>query len=219
MSKKQYVVIGLGRFGTSIAETLYQLGNDVLVIDHDDERIQLVANNVTHAIQADATDEIALREVGLRNFDVGIVSIGSDIQASIMATILLKELGLKMVVTKATNSMHAKVLTKVGADKVIFPEKDMGIRVAHGLAYSNVLEYIELSPKHSLAEFRCPRDWWGRTLKEINVRIIYGINVIAIKRDDEVDVAPSANEVLNEDDVIVAIGSIEDLTKFENNIK
>lgn len=218
MSKKQYVVIGLGRFGTSVAETLYELGNDVLVIDNDEERIQLVADNVTHAIQADATDEMALREVGVRNFDVGIVSIGSDIQASIMATILLKELGLKMVITKATNAMHAKVLTKLGADKIVFPEKDMGVRVAHGLAYSNVLEYIQLSPEHSLAEFLCPKDWCGKTLKELNVRINYGINVIAIKDKELVDISPSANQMMNSGNIIVAIGNVEDLSRFENNI-
>lgn len=219
MSKKQYVVIGLGRFGTSIAETLYNLGNDVLVIDNDEERIQSVVNNVTHAIQADATDEMALREVGVRNFDIAIVSIGADLQASIMATILLKELGIKMVVTKANNAMHAKVLKKIGADKVVFPEKDMGIRVAHGLAYSNILEYIELSPDHSLAEFLCPKEWYNKTLKDLDVRSNYGINVMAIKRDDGVDVSPTADEVIKKTDVIVAIGSIEDLNKLENNIK
>lgn len=219
MSKKQYVVIGLGRFGTSIAETLYNLGNDVLVIDNDEERIQSVVNNVTHAIQADATDEMALREVGVRNFDIAIVSIGADLQASIMATILLKELGIKMVVTKANNAMHAKVLKKIGADKVVFPEKDMGIRVAHGLAYSNILEYIELSPDHSLAEFLCPKEWYNKTLKDLDVRSNYGINVMAIKREDGVDVSPTADEVIKKTDVIVAIGSIEDLNKLENNIK
>lgn len=219
MSKKQYVVIGLGRFGTSIAETLYGLGNDVLVIDIDEERIQNIANNVTHAIQADATDELSLREVGVRNFDVAIVSIGADIQASIMATILLKELGIKLVVTKANNAMHAKVLKKLGADKVVFPEKDMGIRVAHGLVFSNILEYIELSPDYSLAEFLTPSGWHGKTLKELNVRSNYGINVMAIKREDGVDVSPLANEVIREGDIIVAIGSIEELNKLENNIK
>ena len=218
MSKKQYVVIGLGRFGTSIAETLYNLGNDVLVVDNDEDRIQSIVNNVTHAIQADATDEIALREVGVRNFDVAIVSIGADIQASIMATILLKELGVKVVVTKANNAMHAKVLKKIGADKVVFPEKDMGIRVAHGLAYSNILEYIELSPDYSLAEFLCPRDWSNKTLKESDVRSKFGINVIAIKREDGVDVSPIADDIISKTDVIVAIGSIEDLNKLENNM-
>ncbi|CAM2777694.1 TrkA family potassium uptake protein [Hathewaya histolytica] len=219
MSKKQYVVLGLGRFGTSVAETLYALGNDVLVIDADEERIQSVCDNVTHAIQADVTDEAALREVGARNFDVAIVSIGSDIQASIMATILLKELGIKEVVAKATNAMHAKVLRKIGANKVIFPEKDMGVRVAHGLVFSNILEYIELSPDYSIAEFLSPKEWHGKSLQELNLRSNYGINVMAIRRGSEVDVSPSANETINSGDIIIAIGNIEDLKKMENSIE
>lgn len=219
MDKKQYVVIGLGRFGTSVAETLYNLGNDVLVIDIDEESIQNISNNVTHAIQADATDEVALREVGVRNFDVAIVSVGSDIQASIMATILLKELGIKQVVAKATNAMHAKVLKKIGANKVVFPEKDMGVRVAHGLVFSNILEYIELSPDYSIAEFISPELWEGKSLQELNVRSTFGINVVAIRRENEIDVTPSPNEIINKGDVIVAIGNIEDLQKLESTIK
>lgn len=219
MSKKQYVVIGLGRFGTSVAETLYNLGNDVLVIDVDEERIQNIANSVTHAVQADATDEVALREVGVSNFDVAIVSIGSDIQASIMATILVKELGAKQVLAKATNAMHAKVLKKIGANKVVFPEKDMGVRVAHGLVFSNILEYIELSPDYSIAEFLCPETWYGKNLEELNIRSNYGINVVAIRRQDEVDVSPTATENIKQGDVIVAIGNIDDLQRLESSIK
>lgn len=219
MDKKQYVVIGLGRFGTSVAETLYNLGNDVLVIDIDEESVQNISNNVTHAIQADATDEVALREVGVRNFDVAIVSVGSDIQASIMATILLKELGIKQVVAKATNAMHAKVLKKIGANKVVFPEKDMGVRVAHGLVFSNILEYIELSPDYSIAEFISPEEWNGKSLQELNIRGEFGINVVAIRRESEVDVTPFPTEVINKDDVIVAIGNVEDLKKLENRIQ
>ncbi|WP_142413002.1 potassium channel family protein [Hathewaya massiliensis] len=219
MDKKQYVVIGLGRFGTSVAETLYNLGNDVLVIDIDEESVQNISNNVTHAIQADATDEVALREVGVRNFDVAIVSVGSDIQASIMATILLKELGIKQVVAKATNAMHAKVLKKIGANKVVFPEKDMGVRVAHGLVFSNILEYIELSPDYSIAEFISPVEWNGKSLQELNIRGEFGINVVAIRRESEVDVTPFPTEIINKDDVIVAIGNVEDLKKLENRIQ
>lgn len=219
MDKKQYVVIGLGRFGTSVAETLYNLGNDVLVIDIDEESVQNISNNVTHAIQADATDEVALREVGVRNFDVAIVSVGSDIQASIMATILLKELGIKQVVAKATNAMHAKVLKKIGANKVVFPEKDMGVRVAHGLVFSNILEYIELSPDYSIAEFISPEEWNGKSLQELNIRGEFGINVVAIRREAEVDVTPFPTEIINKGDVIVAIGNVEDLKKLENRIQ
>lgn len=219
MSKKQYVIIGLGRFGTSVAQTLYNLGNDVLAVDSDEETVQNIADTVTHAVQADATDENSLRAIGIRNFDVAVVSIGENIQASIMATLLLKELGVGYVITKANNAMHAKVLMKIGADRVVFPEKDMGLRVAHNLVSSNILEYIELSSDYSIAEFISPNDWVGKDLIGLNVRAKFGINVVAIKRNNEIDVSPSANEKIESGDIIVAIGSIEDLNKLENIIK
>ncbi|MEG2353810.1 MAG: TrkA family potassium uptake protein [Clostridium sp.] len=219
MSKKQFVVIGLGRFGISVAETLYSLGNDVLVVDLDEEVIQNVSNYVTHAVQADATDENSLRAVGIRNFDVAIIGMGSDIQASIMATLLLRELGVKYIIAKSNNNMHAKVLRKIGADKVVFPEKDMGIRVAHNLVQSNILEYIELSPDYSVAEFLSPKDWHGRNLIDLNIRSRYGINVMAIKRNNEIDVSPSALDIIEPGDIIVAIGNVEDLARLEDIIK
>ncbi|KYH35496.1 Ktr system potassium uptake protein A [Clostridium tepidiprofundi DSM 19306] len=219
MSKKQYVVIGLGRFGVSVAQTLFELGNDVLALDSSEEKVQNIADTVTHAVQADATDENSLRAIGIRNFDVAVVSIGEDIQASIMATLLLKEIGVKHVITKANNAMHAKVLRKIGADKVIFPEKDMGARVAHNLVSSNILEYIELSSDYSIAEFVSPASWSGKNLIELQLRGKYGINVVAIKRNNEIDVSPSADEEIESGDIIVAIGSIEDLNKLEHVIE
>ncbi|SHH77939.1 trk system potassium uptake protein TrkA [Clostridium collagenovorans DSM 3089] len=219
MSKKQFVVIGLGRFGISVAETLYSLGNDVLVVDLDEEVIQSVSNYVTHAVQADAMDENSLRAVGIRNFDVAVIAIGSDIQASIMATLLLRELGVKYIIAKANNHMHAKVLMKIGADKVVFPEKDMGVRVAHNLVQSNILEYIELSPDYSIAEFLSPKEWHGRNLIDLNIRSRYGINVMAIKRNNEIDVSPSALDIIEPGDIIVAIGNVGDLARLEEVIR
>ncbi|MGN0026287.1 MAG: potassium channel family protein, partial [Clostridium sp.] len=131
MSNKQFVIIGLGRFGASIAKTLYSLGNDVLAIDKDEDIVQEIADSVTHAVQLDATDENALRSLGIRNFDVAVVTIGDNIQSSIMATLLVKELGVKYIIAKGHSDLHAKVLYKIGADRVVLPEKDMGIRVAH----------------------------------------------------------------------------------------
>ena len=217
--KKQYVVIGLGRFGTSVAETMYNMGHDVLAVDTHEDRIQNISDKVTHAVIADATDEASLRAIGIRNFEIAVVSIGENIQASIMTTLLLKELGVKYVVTKANNAMHAKVLMKIGADRVVFPEKDMGVRVAHDLVSSNILEYIELSADYSIAEFLCPKSWVNKNLVEINIRSNYGINVIAIKKGDNIDVSPSAYERLSEEDVIVAIGEIDALNNLENRIK
>ncbi|WP_024614983.1 TrkA family potassium uptake protein [Clostridium sp. Ade.TY] len=218
MVKKQFVVIGLGRFGSSVAETLYGLGNDVLVIDKDEDLIQDISDKVTHAVQMDATDEGALRTLGLRNFDVAVVTIGSNIQASVMVTLLVKELGVKYIIAKGNSDLHAKVLYKIGADRVILPEKDMGVRVAHNLVSESILDFIELSPDYSIMEIECPEEWNNKTIRELKLRSKYGINVMAIKRDDEINLSPPADFVINSKDIIVAIGSAEDLSKLEGMI-
>jgi len=219
MSKRQFIVIGLGRFGASVAETLYSLGNDVLAVDSDEEVVQNISDNVTHSVQADANDENSLRALGIRNFDCAVISIGANIQSSILATLLVKELGVKYVITKATNALHAKVLYKIGADRVVFPERDMGVRVAHNLVSSNILDYIELSPDYSIAEVISPEEWHNKTLGELNIRARYGINVMAIKRNNDIDVSPLADNVIEPGDIIVAIGNIEELNKLENLVK
>jgi trk system potassium uptake protein TrkA len=218
MDKKQYVVIGLGRFGSSVAKTLYSLGNDVLAIDSEENLVQEISDSVTHAVQLDATDENALRSLGIRNFDVAVVTIGSDIQSSAMVTLIIKELGVKYLIAKAQNELHAKVLYKIGADRVVLPEKDMGVRVAHNLVSSNILDYIELSPDYSIAEIVSPREWSGKTLRELNARAKYGINIMAIKREDGVNIAPGAEDAIQDGDIIVAIGGSEELSRLENMI-
>ncbi|EDS76174.1 potassium transporter Trk [Clostridium novyi A str. 4552] len=219
MKKRQFVVIGLGRFGSSIAKTLYSLGNDVLAIDLNEETVQNIADSVTHAVQADATDENSLRTLGISNFDVGVVTIGSNVQGSIMTALLAKELGVRCIIAKAHNELHAKVLKKIGVDRVIFPERDMGVRVAHNLVSSNILDYIELSQDYSIAEISSPKEWHGKTLKELDMRSQYGINVMALKRNNEVNISPSADDIIRTGDIIVAIGGIEELNKLENKIK
>jgi trk system potassium uptake protein TrkA len=216
MGKKQYVVIGLGRFGTSVAKTLYALGNDVLAIDSDESIVQEISDSVTHAVQLDATDENALRSIGIRNFDVAVVTIGSNVQSSVMVALLIKELGVKYIIAKAHNELHAKVLYKIGADRVVLPEKDMGIRVAHNLVSSNILDYIELSPDYSIAEIVSPKEWHGKNLRELNMRANYGINVMAIKRENDVNISPTAEDIIEPGDVIVAIGGSDELSKVEN---
>jgi len=213
---KQFVVLGLGRFGSSVARTLYGLGHDVLVIDAREDIIQDISDSVTHAVQADATDENALRSLGLRNFDVAIVTIGSNIQSSIMVTLIVKELGVKYVVAKAQNELHAKVLYKIGADRVVFPERDMGVRLAHNLVSSNVLDFIELAPDYSIVEIAALSEWKGKTLEQLDMRVRYGINIMAIKHGSEINISPRADDVIKSNDVLVVIGSNEDLTKFEN---
>ncbi|GAA0124683.1 potassium channel family protein [Clostridium senegalense] len=219
MVKKQFIIIGLGRFGTSVAETLYALGNDVLALDKDEEVIQNISDKVTHAVQVDANDEHSLRALGISNFDVAIISIGSDVQASILSTLLVKELGVKHIITKANNALHAKVLYKIGANRVIFPEKDMGVRVAHNLCSSNILDYIELSPDFSIAEIVSSPVWYGKTLRELNLRAEYGINIMAIKTHNEINVAPSPDERIQEEDIVVAIGETKQLNNLEKLIR
>ncbi|MDZ5252833.1 TrkA family potassium uptake protein [Clostridium sp. LIBA-8841] len=218
MSSKQFVIIGLGRFGSSVAKTLYALGHDVLAIDSNEDLVQEISDSVTHAVQMDATDENALRTLGLRNFDVAVVTIGANIQASVMATLLVKEMGIKYIIAKGNSDLHAKVLYKIGADRVILPEKDMGVRVAHNLVSSSILDYIELSPDYSIIEIESPKEWYGKSMKELSLRSKYGINVMAIKRQNEVNISPDADDVINKDDIVVAIGSAEDLTKLEGKI-
>ncbi|MDO5516864.1 MAG: TrkA family potassium uptake protein [Clostridium sp.] len=215
MSKKQFVVIGLGRFGNALAKTVYGLGHDVLAIDIDEEKVQNIADDVTHAVQMDATDENSLKTIGLRNFDVAVVTIGSDMQASIMATLLSKEMGVKFIIAKAQNEQHAKVLTKIGANKVILPEQDMGVRVAHNLVSSNILDYIELSSEYSIMEIEALDEWEGKTLKELELRKKYGINIVAIKDGKKVNVSPKADATINQNDIVVALGSVSDLRKLE----
>ncbi|ABG86406.1 potassium channel family protein [Clostridium perfringens] len=218
MSSKQFVIIGLGRFGSSVAKTLYALGHDVLAIDYNEDLVQEISDSVTHAVQMDATDENALRTLGLRNFDVAVVTIGANIQASVMATLLVKDMGIKYIIAKGNSDLHAKVLYKIGADRVILPEKDMGVRVAHNLVSSSILDYIELSPDYSIIEIESPKEWYGKSMKELSLRSKYGINVMAIKRNNEVNISPDADDVINKDDIVVAIGSAEDLTKLEGKI-
>jgi trk system potassium uptake protein TrkA len=212
------VVIGLGRFGSSIAKTLYNLGYDVLGIDNNEEIIQALADSITHAVQADATDENTLKALGVRNFDVGIVSIGQDIQASILVTLILKELGIKFVVAKAQSELHGKVLYKIGADRVVFPERDMGVRVAHNLVSSNILDYIELSPEFSIVEIAAIPEWFDKSLRELDMRVKHGLNVMAIKRNEEVIVSPKADDIILEGDILVVVGQNKDIEKLEKHV-
>lgn len=216
---RQFLVVGLGRFGTSLAKTFYNLGYDVMGIDSNEEIIQNIADSITHAVQADATDENTLKALGVRNFDVAIVSIGNDIQSSILITIMLKEMGIKYVVAKAQSQLHGKVLYKIGADRVVFPERDMGVRVAHNLVSSNILDYIELSPEYSIVEIAAIPAWHNKSLGQLDMRRKYGLNVMAIKRgNNDVKISPHADDLISENDVLVVVGRKSDIEKLERHI-
>lgn len=212
---KQFVVIGCGRFGTSLALKLTELGAEVMVVDKSEETIQNIADSVTHAVQADATDENSIKALGISNFDVAIITIGSNIQSSILITLMVKELGVKNIIAKAQTDLHAKVLYRIGADRVVFPEREMGIRIAKNLVSANILDYIELAPDYSIVEVIAVDRWIGKTLMELNMRANYGINVMAIKHDGDIDIAVYADTIIKKGDVLVVIGHNDDLKKIE----
>ncbi|WP_346354908.1 TrkA family potassium uptake protein [Azotosporobacter soli] len=215
---KQYAVIGLGRFGTSVATTLYEMGYEVLAVDNDENRIQEFSDQVTHVIQADTTDEESLIALGIRNFDVVIVAIGENVQANILTALQVKEMGVPYVVAKASNSLHGKLLQKIGVDRVVYPERDMGKRVAHNLVSNSVLDYIELSPELSIVEVSAPNKLYGKTLMETDLRAKYEINVVAIKRGDELIVSPLPTERFGAEDIIVVVGSRNGIEKLEEMV-
>ncbi len=214
--KKQYAVIGLGRFGSGIVNTLLQHGNEVLVIDINEDRINQFADIATHAVIADSTNDEALKAIGISNFDTVIVAIGNDMQSSILTTLVLNELKIDKIVAKALNKRHGEVLKKVGADWVIYPEKNMGERVAHQLMSPNVLNFIELAQNYSIEEIKLPSKMVGKSLKELNIRVEFNLTVIAIKSEGVVNISPSPDEIIHEGDVLVMIGENRDLHRFSN---
>lgn len=213
---KQFIVIGLGRFGASVAQTLTDSGHDVLAIDQDNQIIQDISNSVTHAVEADATDEEALKTLGVRNFDVAIVSIGDNLHANILCTLILKELGVPYVIVKAQDNLHGKVLTKVGADRVVYPERDMGERIANNLISSNVLDYLEFAPNYSVVEIMASENMIGKTLAEVGFRNKFDVNVMAIKRGDNLNLTPGANDKIMADDNLIVMGKNDNLDKIRH---
>ncbi|MEJ7244417.1 potassium channel family protein [Staphylococcus epidermidis] len=217
---KEYVVIGLGRFGGSIVRELNALDMDVMAIDRDENRVNEYSDIATHAVVADTTDEAVMKSLGIRNFDHVIVAIGENIQSSTLTTLILKELGVKKVTAKAQNDYHAKILNKIGADTVVHPERDMGRRIAHNVASASasVLDYLELADEHSIVELKSTEKMAGQTIIELDIRAQYGINIIAIKRAKEFIVSPDPNINIEIGDILIMIGHDNDLGRFEKNI-
>jgi trk system potassium uptake protein TrkA len=214
---KQFVVFGLGRFGESIAVTLHSMGHEVLAVDKDEDKVQAVSEKITHAVQADATDENALHTLGIRNFDVAVVAIGQDIQSSTLITLLCKEAGVKYVLAKAQNELHSKLLYMIGADKVVLPEMDMGVRIAQSLVSTNILDYIQLTPHYRLVELQAIDVWNNRSLRDLDIRARYGINVMAVKRGDDINISPSGEDIIHNGDILVVLGSTEDIERFQES--
>ena len=204
---KSFIVIGLGRFGASVASSLYNQGCDVLAIDISNELVQQNSENVTQAVVGDARDKEVLRALDAKSFDCGIVAIGDSFGDSILATMNLKELGVPYVVCKASDETHRQVLNKLGADRVIIPEKEQAARLAKSLSSNNVLDYIELSDDFGIIDTPAPEKWDGKTLIELNVRAKLGVNILAVKRDGNITVSPAADYKIFKGDVLVVLGN------------
>lgn len=228
MSKKQIGVIGLGTFGSNVAKELFKKGFPVLAIDNKEDIVNKISPFVTQSIVAEATDDNSLKQAGIADCDTVIISMGEDIETSILATLIAKDLGVKNVIVKCVSLWHSKIAVKIGADKVIYPELEMAKKLAQSMASPNILEQIEFSKDHNLVEIVAPKDFWGKTIKDTNVRNKFGINIIAIKRhvpvinDDgqsdikeETNVAPGPDDEILENDVLVIVGKDENLEKFK----
>lgn len=218
--KQQFVVVGLGRFGGAVCKTLVELGHEVIGIDRNMRRVQEFSGMLPFVYEADSTDEGVLRELGVHNVDHAIVAIGDDLQASILTTLILKDLGVPTVTAKAASEYHRRVLERIGADHIVQPERDTGVRVAHRLTNKNFVDYLELSPEFSLVEVVAPKEMHGKSLKQLNVRAKYGCNIVAIRHtDNTVNVSPLADDVIREGDVLVIIGSNHDINRYEKRFE
>lgn len=206
MVMKEFAVFGLGEFGKSVALNLAKNGCEVLVVDNDSEKVKEIADYVTYAVTADVTDYNVLKSLGIRNLDGVVVAIAESLESSVMATIFAKELGVPYVLTKAYTEVHATVLKKVGADAIAFPEKEMGARIAKNLISGNFVDLVELSSKFSMVEMKVPTTWEGMSLRELNPRDKLGVNVIAVKSGDEVNVNPNPDTPFVKDETLIIIG-------------
>ncbi|QVK17077.1 TrkA family potassium uptake protein [Mycoplasmatota bacterium] len=212
--KKTFAVIGLGRFGKSVLQELIGLDNEVLAIDINEERVNEVSNIASHAIICDTTDEEALINIGVKNIDHVVIAIGDNVQASILTSLILKELNVSEITVKAQNDYHERVLKKIGITDIIHPEQDMGKRIARRISSRIISETLELSKKYSLVELKATGKIVNKTLLELDLRNKIGINIVALKREDNI-IIPDADEVINSNDTIIIVGSNQSIDKFE----
>lgn len=211
MSTLQFAVIGLGNFGYAVARTLAEKGCQILCIDESEARLERVRYIATHAVQADAADEKVLREVGVAEADCVVVSLGRDMEASLLIAMALRDIGVKKLVVKAVNPLHGRILKKLGVDRVVFPESDMGRRVAETLVTPSILDYLELGDGHGVAEVSAPEKFWQRSLADLRLRTSYGVTVLAIRRASQeiqptIIVNPAGTELILEGDILIVIG-------------
>lgn len=215
---KSFCIIGLGKFGSTLAQTLASEGKQVMVIDYDADKVNAIADTVTNAVIGDPTNEAVLRSCGVADYDCAIVCMTSNIHANILLCIMLKELGVKKVVGRATNEGHEKVLRRVGADMIIFPEKDMGEKIGYLLSRNNVTEYLDFNG-YQIVEIRVPKAWIGKDLIKLEARKKYGINIIAITdRNGNANVSPSPTRCFEDGDKVSVIGTDKDIERLVKQI-
>lgn len=214
--KKQFAVLGLGRFGQSIATKLVESGCDVLCCDKDLEIVNEMSKYGCHVVQADVTDAHVLNEFGINNFDVVIVAIGENMEGSILATMMAKDLGAKYVIAKARNDIQKSILEKVGADRVVLPERDMGKRIASTLIATNIIDYINLSDKLAIVEISPDEKWLGKTILDNNIRAKFGLNIVAIKKSNDIVVSPDPTIIIERGDILVVVGETSYIEKINN---
>lgn len=217
MAKNQVAVIGLGRFGSGLARSLYNLGHDVLAMDVDEEKVQTMMGQVTYPVNGNGTNEVVLRELGISDYDAAVVAVGSDVVASVLACVLLKTMGVAYVVARASNELHGNTLERIGVDKIIHAESEMGVRLAHNLFNPNLQEYLELAPNFGMSRMRVPEGFVDKSLKELGFsgpRDKYGLAVLAIKRGKDITLNPDNDERLQVGDLIVLAGKDEFLERL-----
>ena len=212
--KKQIAVLGLGRFGSSLTRSLYNLGHDVLAMDKDEARVQNIVGSATHALRGDCASESILKELGITDYDVAVVAIGSDVVASIMTSVLLKTMGVRYVVARAHNELHGNTLDRIGVDKIVHAEDEMGVRLAHSMFNPNVEEYLEITPNFGISKLRVPERFVGMSLKDLGFsspRDKYGLAALAIRRGREITLNPHVEDRLNAGDWLILAGRDEAL--------
>ena len=220
--KKQVVVVGLGKFGSSMSRELYQAGHDVLAIDLSEQKVQDALGEVTYAVRGDATNETLLRELGVQNFDVAVVAIGSDLQASILTTVLLKRLNIPFIIARSSNQLHGSTLERIGAEKVVYPEQETGRRMAHVEFHPSVIDYMDVAPNYGIIKTRPPEHLVKHTLEEGGLsgsRDKYGLAVLAIRRGREFVLAPSKDEMILPGDILIVAGTAEQMGKLQLTTK
>lgn len=218
MKQKDFIIIGLGQFGKSLVWTLAAAGANLLVIDPDPEKLELVSEYTTQALCADASDPDVLKQLSVQDFDGALVTISHDFEASVMVTMLLKELGSPYVMARASDDLEGRILQKVGADKVVFPEREIGTRIGNELINGNYFDAIELSDKYSIVDLKVPSIWHGHTIRELNIRQRFGLNILGIKKGADLVINPGADDKIIDSDTLVVLGDIQSLQKLRESL-